>query len=298
MPSAKLFLAAGLAVSLSAASLGQSGPGREPGSGSPLQSIPAGPENPSIVGPLDNTVVGNARVLIPDGTSYFDATASGWFIARLEAGKSYVVEAEASDNDGGVNAVDLNLFESDGTTAWDVANFQTCGLDQRAPALQATGNVDGARCAVGPALSNATSTRPMAFQVTGQTPYHVRIRETTVYSRWTVNGYNMFIPLHNSGAFAVDGFVLYYPENGAANVGAGDYVSFDNFHLGARSSTQFSHASGSLTPNRGTMRVLLLFDPPLVGGTHVHVQAYAFNPAVGNYLFFVPEHINWDANSW
>ncbi len=43
-------------------------------------------------GPLDNTTVGNARILVPDGTSYYDATSNGWFIARLEAGKSYVVE--------------------------------------------------------------------------------------------------------------------------------------------------------------------------------------------------------------
>jgi hypothetical protein len=248
--------------------------------------------------PQDNVAVGSARVIPPDGTSYQDATAGGWFIARLEAGKSYVVEALASDNDGNTNQVVLALFESDGVTPWDTANFGTCGLEQMAPALQATGTGDGDRCAVAPALSNATSTRSLAFQVTGQTPYRVRVRETTVYSRWTVNGYNMFIPLHNTGAFTIRGVVLYYPESASADVGAADFVAFDNFALGARSSTQLVRNSGSLPPNRGTLRVLLVFASPPGGGTHLHMQTYAFNTAAGQYLFFAPEHINWQPNSW
>jgi hypothetical protein len=299
MVSPKL-LAAGLAVSLSAVSLGQSGPGgRDPGSGPPLGPVSVGAEKPSA-GPLDNTILDAARVLIPDGTSYSDTTANGWFIARLEADKSYVVEAMASDNDGNNNFVDLSLFESDGTTPWGSANFQNCGvtMDQRAPALQATESFDGSRCAVGPELNNAVSTRPLAFRVTGRTPYHLRVRETTVYSRWTTNSYNMFIPLHNTGGFAMSGFVLYYPESGPTDVGAQGYVTFDNFSLGARSSTQFVHNNGTLSPNRGQLRVLLLGGLNS-GGTHDHMQAYAFNLAVGNYLFFAPEHVNdGRGNSW
>ncbi len=252
-------------------------------------------------GPLDNTTVGNARILVPDGTSYYDATSNGWFIARLEAGKSYVVESENSDNDGGNNITFLSLFESDGTTPWANANFETCGpeMDSMAPSLEAAGGGDGARCSVGPQINVAApSTRVIAIQVGGTPPYHVRVRETTVYSRWTTNGYNMYVALHNSNASQINGVALYYPENGATDNAPNSFNGFNNFQLGARSSTQFVRASGSTGPTlRGQMRILLFFSG-LPGGTHVHVQTYAYNTAAGQYLMFTPEHINWQSNSW
>src|SRR6266496_4204822 len=57
-----------------------------------LASVAAGAQN---VGPLVNTSVGNARVIVPDGTSLLQADSSGtrWFVFGAEPGKSYVVEA-------------------------------------------------------------------------------------------------------------------------------------------------------------------------------------------------------------
>jgi hypothetical protein len=121
----------------------------------------------------------------------------------------------------------------------------------------------------------------------------VRMRETTVYGRYTVNGYNMYVAVHNPSAEPVAGWVLYWPEN-ATNTSTG-YAGFESFSLTGYGSTQFVRAAGAFTApgNRGQVRIYM------TSGTDVHVQLCALNTGSNNYLFFTPSRTNnGSGNSW
>ncbi len=67
------------------------------------------------------------------------------------------------------------------------------------------------------------------------------------------------------------------------------------FSLAGFGSTQFNRTAGSFVApgNRGQVRIYS------ISGTDVHVQLYAFNPSVNNYLFFAPQRANGGSgNSW
>ncbi len=98
-------------------------------------------------GPLANTSVANARVIVPDGSSLLQAQTPGetrWFVFGAEPGKTYVVEAvDPSDlvgTDRGVFA-----YGASGVAAPPEASVD-CTANLRAPALEVAS--DGKRCIV------------------------------------------------------------------------------------------------------------------------------------------------------
>jgi hypothetical protein len=251
---------------------------------------------------VENTTAASAVVLVPDGSSITQvvgAEAERWYAARLEAGKGYLVEAMHSGRDRTANDITMGIYESDGTTTF--GDFLTCDVDTNsaAPSMQANSAAstmdDGKRCTV--AVSTASVAKLVLVKLSGfyaGSPLMVRIRETTVYARYTVNSYNMYVAVHNPSAEPVSGYVVFWPENLTTNV-ASSYVGFDMFTLSGYGSTQFAHTANQwATPgNRGQVRIYT------TSGTDVHVQVYAFSPSANNYLFFAPQRVNGGSgNAW
>lgn len=70
------------------------------------------PRAPNI-GPLTNSVVGNARLLVPDGTSVLGDFASDtqrWYAVGIEPGKTYVIDACAFPATLNVGTLHVNTY--------------------------------------------------------------------------------------------------------------------------------------------------------------------------------------------
>jgi len=232
----------------------------------------------------------------PDGTSVsmvLPPATPLWFAARIEGGKSYVAEAILAGKDRNFNDLAMTLWENDGTTPYAGNSDCSAETNSAAPSMQVNSagfsTADGQRCTLTPDVATQLVLIRVISTQTGTLA--VRLRETTVYSRWTVNSYNMYVPIHNPSQSSLAGWVLYYPEvtTGTFN----GYVAWDNISLGGWGSTQFFHANSSITPNRGQLRIVLY------KGTDLQLQTYAFNPATGNYLIFYSERLNHGSgNTW
>jgi hypothetical protein len=255
---------------------------------------PKKPTERAAVTPKINTSAANARVIIPDGTSLIDAFSDGvdqWFIARLEGGKSYVLEAIDPYGDLTSNAIGtLSVWESDGTTP--VTNTSvTCGVGASVVAPSLEVDQDGIRCVIVPFVGAAFPPKNVAFRVQqgGGSLFHIRLRESTIFSRWTVNGYDMHIELQNTTADQADVQVCLFGDTGGSGT---PVVGCDSLAIPGWGSAKLVKPAGSIAPNRGTLRVI----GSTAGGNYVpgqiNLQTYAYNPAVGNYLFFVSEKVN------
>jgi len=213
-----------------------------------------------------------------------------WFGATLESGKSYILESFAPNrriSDGGFGLP--GLYNSDGVTPATGLDLN-CAMNGYSPAYPFS---IGLRCSLRPA--DSLGLKELRISLFGQlTQFRIRLRETTIYSRWSTNGYNMYVALQNTSGQPAEVAVMLLDDAG------GPFpvpVQTSNVSLPAYGSTQLVFPAGSLTPNRGTLRVLA--GPPtfaLMPG-QVNVQAYAFNPAAGTYLFFNTERMNDGATS-
>lgn len=255
---------------------------------SPATPAPSGAKDSALSGPLNNDTAANARVLIPDGTSISDAqgaTAGAWFVAKVESGKSFVLETIDPYGDLSGNCVNTTVYDSDGTTT-PPADAEVEDAENIAPAMNVSD--DGERKAIRPDIGGA-ATRTFYFKVTQcvtSDAFQIRLRESTVYSRWTVNSYNMFTALQNTTATDVQMQIIYYSDAGVA-------VTFNSgIVVPAYGAVQITRPSDSIAPNHGALRVQWWgLGAGLTPGA-VNVQTYAFNIAAGNYLTFLPERVN------
>ena len=243
-----------------------------------------------------NTVHTGARLVVPDGTLYTDNTLGPsvrWFSTNVHAGHSYVVEAFNSDDGLPTNAIQIALYENDGSTNFSVANTSGCGGATAGPSLSgSTDQVsDGTRCFLSPGIagfpfrvvkikaSQADQGPPATGAACQSCKFRIRIRETTILSRWSVNGYNMFVAIHNpDNFFALTATVLYYPDN---PVDANDFVASDTITLTRFGTIQFVRNSLSLTPNHGSLHIL-------IQGVDADVQTYAYSTTAGTFNVFTP----------
>jgi hypothetical protein len=248
-----------------------------------------------------NNVHTGARVIIPDGLMLTDSANVGgdrWYATVVEGGHSYAIEVFNITDGLTNNHATVSLYENDGVTNFLAANTGACNTNnQAAPSLEGSnGQSDGVRCLVIPALNNATPNRILKIHILdaggvsacSNCLHRIRVRETTVLSRWTVNGYNMYVAVHNPSIVPLTGTVLYYGDSPA---GPMDYVAADNFSLVGLGSVQFVHSNLTLNPNHGSVHVLV-YATGIYGGVDTSVQTYAFNTAANNYLFFVPDRLN------
>jgi hypothetical protein len=278
-------------------------PDNNPANSGGQKIVASGPPDHGT-GPLANTSAANARVIPPDGTSLYDSFTDGatqWFTTRVEAGKSYVVEALDPYEDLGGNSIgDVAIFEADGTTpmtnAWvNCSSYSGNLAPATAPPSLEVGN-DGRRCIVRPFTAGNPPPKNITIRVTEDfgPQFQIRMRESTIYGRWTVNGYDMHVEIQNTSAQEVDVETLLYSD-------AGDLVGFNFFEIPAYGSSKVVYPHNSINPNRGTLRVIAdAFGNTVFVPGQVNLQTYAYNTGSGTYLFFTPWRINdgQTANSW
>jgi hypothetical protein len=261
-----------------------------------------------------NTSLSNARVLVPDGTSVFQPIGPGetrWFVFGVEAGRAYVVEAVDSDGDSSTSALgSMSLFDITGIHLMpDMASDCTPSLSALPPVL-----LNGSRCVLYVLPPDISTTNLKAVYVRidqgSSAGFNVRVRDTTMFGRWTTNGYEFHIEFDNTTTASVCAQALLYRESGYTFVvgGWGDASLPGNLRrynvtIPPNGSAKIVVPAGTQVgaSSRGTLRIL----PCGAVGTQflpgsVHISAYAFNPVSNVYLFLNtwPSHNGSGANSW
>ena len=264
-----------------------------------------------------NLTVGTARVIVPDGSSLKQAVGgvgeTRWFVFGVEPGKTYAVEVVDTDDDTVVNDIGtLNVFAADGTTTPPVETNVDCTMNTRAPSLEVA--ADGKRCIVRtfpPSPGNMQNKRGLYAAVGGVTgsSFQIRVRESTIYSRWTTNGYDFHVELQNTTADSICVQVALYPGSGDAYGVSWSGGLFTSLPLtippfgAVKTVVNNGTVVGTGGPPdslRGTMRVGACTNPVNFVPGAVHVSTFAYNPLTDKFLYFFVNTANNGAtsNSW
>ncbi len=218
------------------------------------------------VGPLANTAVGNARVIVPDGSSLLQNIGGGetrWFVFGTEPGKTYAVEVVDPYSDLASNTIGaVNVTDGSGVSAPAETNVD-CTANARAPALVVAS--DGIRCIVRvfpPTVGNTQNKRGIyvAVGTVAGPSFQIRVRESTIYGRWTTNGYDFHVELENTTADALCAQILFLPNAGDSYSGtwSGGLMQ-TTLTIPAFGANKFVFPNGTLVgalnDNKGTLRI-------------------------------------------
>jgi hypothetical protein len=261
------------------------------------------------ISPSDNNSVGNARVLVADGTSFYEsfgADTTKWFTVGIEPGKTYVIDLLDPYEDLGFNFVGtVGVFASDGTSSPPETEVD-CNTRTIAPAIE-VGN-DGVRCIVRAFTPDGTTLQKRGIYIsvttTGFAPqFRIRVSESTYYGRWTTNGYDMHIELQNTTQDPICGQILYYPGTGLTYSGGAWPFGYQNIELTvpAFGAIKYVLPAGTLShgDNKGTFRVGACNSPVNLMTNSLTVNAFGFNPVTKQFLFFAVRQANQGGqNSW
>lgn len=264
------------------------------------------------IGPLDNTAVANARVIVPDGTSLFQPIGPAetrWFAFEAEPGKTYVADILDPYGDLGANVIGaVAVTDSGGVSAPPEANSNcSAAAVNRAPGLEV--NSDGWRCIIRTFTpSNGATQNKRGIYVSvgsgGGTSFQIRVRESTIYGRWSTNGYDFHIELQNTTADSMCAEIVLDPQTGYSYNGSVWSVPGPVF------STQLTvpamGAIKTVVPNgtlsggalRGALRITDCGTGELVPNG-LHVSSYGFNATINGYLYYFPVKANEGGqNTW
>ena len=273
-----------------------------------LAAMPAAAQK---IGPLANTAVGNARVIVPDGSSLLQAQTPGetrWFVFGAEPGKTYVVEAVDPYSDLVANTIGLlTPYDASGVAAPPEASVD-CTANLRAPALEVAS--DGKRCIVRtfpPSPGNTQNKRGIYVSVAAVTgpSFQIRVRESTIYGRWTTNGYDFHVELQNTTADSMCAEIIFLPNTGDSYAGTwsgGLTVLQLTIPPFGASKTVFANATpvGAANDTKGSLRIGACAAPTNLVPSGLHVSTYAYNPVTDKFLYFFTNTANNGAtsNSW
>jgi len=261
------------------------------------------------IGPLANTSVGNARVIVPDGSSLLQAQTPGetrWFVFGAEPGKTYVVEAVDPYSDLAANTIGLlTLYDASGVAAPPEASVD-CTANLRAPALEVAS--DGKRCIVRtfpPSPGNTQNKRGIYVSVGAVSgpSFQIRVRESTIYGRWTSNGYDFHVELENTTADAMCAEIIFLPNTGDSYAGTwSGGLTTTTLTIPPFGANKYVLAGGTLVgpDNKGTLRIGACAAPTNLVPSGLHVSTYAYNPVTDKFLYFFTNPANNGAtsNSW
>jgi hypothetical protein len=264
------------------------------------------------VGPLANTAVGNARVIVPDGSSLLQNIGGGetrWFVFGTEPGKTYAVEVVDPYGDLASNTIgSVGVYAADGMTTPPAETNVDCTANARAPALVVAS--DGVRCVVRvfpPAVGNTQNKRGIYIAVgsVAGPSFQIRVRESTIYGRWTTNGYDFHVELENTTADALCAQILFLPNAGNSHSGtwSGGLMQ-TTLTIPAFGANKFVFPNGTLvgalSDNKGTLRIGACATPVNFVPSALHVSTYAYNPVTDKFLYFFTNTANNGAtsNSW
>ncbi len=256
-----------------------------------------------------NTAAANARVMVANGTSLIQGAGgpdSRWFAVAIEPGKTYVIEALNPYDDLPSNTLTMGVFDAVGAPPPEVE--VDCNQATRAPSLQVAS--DGARCvvrAIPPSVSGAQAKRAIYVKIdrgNAQQGFQVRARESTIYGRWSTNGYDFHVEVQNTTQDAMCVQANLYPDTGLTY--SGTWSGTPNtytLNVPAFGAVKTIVPSGTAVGGalRGTMRLSACpaantnFVPDAV-----NVSTYAYNTGTGQYLYFFVKDANSGAaaNSW
>ena len=259
--------------------------------------------------PLANTSVANARVVVPDGSSLLQAIGGGetrWFVFGVEPGKSYVVEVVDPYGDLASNTIGaVAITDASGVAAPPESTID-CTANQRAPALEVA--ADGKRCVVRafpPAIGTAQNKRGIYVSVgsVAGNQFQIRVRESTMYGRWTTNGYDFHIELENTTSDSICAEIVFYPNSGNTYSGtwSGGLDATHQLTIPPFGANKMVLPNSTLVgpDNKGTVRIGACGTANLVPGA-LHVSTYAYNPVTDKFLYFFTNAANngATANSW
>lgn len=271
------------------------------------------------IGPLDNTAVTSARIIVADGTSLFQPIAPAdtrWFAFEAEPGKTYVADILDPYSDLGANVIgSVAVTDSSGCsvfpttcTAPPEANSNcSAAATSRAPGLEVSG--DGWRCIIRtdtPQTGKTQNKRGIFIGVGagGGNSFQIRVREATMYGRWTTNGYDFHIELQNTTADSMCAMIVLNPNVGYSWNGATWTVTGTVFTtqltVPPMGAVKTVVPAGTLSgaDNRGTLRITDCGTGQLVPNA-LNLSSYAFNPVTSVYLFFTPTKSNQGGqNTW
>ena len=270
------------------------------------------PVKAQSVGPLANTTVGNARLIVPDGSSLRQSISSGetrWFVFSAEPGKTYVVEAVDPDSDLVSNTIGaLHVYAANGTTTPPAETNVDCTASTRAPAMELPVAVSGMRCVVRafpPSPGNTQNKRGLyvAVGLVDGPSFDIRVRESTIYGRWTTNGYDFHVELENTTADAMCAEVIFLPNAGESYSGtwSGGLTTLQlTIPPFGANKTVFANGTLVHADNKGTLRIGACASPTNFVPTALHVSTYAYNPVTDKFLYFFTNAANngATANSW
>ncbi len=282
------------------------------GAGGPGINVSPATAEAARLSPLVNTTVGAARVLVPDGSSVFQSIGSletRWFAFEVEPGKMYVVEAHDPYEDLGANSVGtISITDGGGVNPpQDVHVDCSNAVRDISPGLNVSD--DGRRCTiyVNAADSTNLNRRGVFIGVAdgAGTEFQIRVRESTIYGRWTTNGYDFHVELQNTTENVVCAQIILYGDAGysfSGGVWTGS-LAFYNVTIPGYGANKIVIPNGTSVgaDKRGTMRI---WGCPGTGDNFVpgslNVSSYGFNSTIDKYLYFFVNTVNNGSanNSW
>lgn len=260
-----------------------------------------------------NIITGSLRYLIPDGSNVYVAWGTEterWYYTEVEPGKTYVIEAmDPYSNFGSGSFAGMGIYELDGTTTPPAETQVACGISN------AEGNGSGVE-EIAPAILNyGPRCIVRTFFPTGSTTLNkrniyiklnhfgvnnagrIRIREATIYGRWTTNGYDFHVELQNTTADSMCTNVLLFRDQGVTYSGG----AFGNLPIHATTINVPAYGAnkvvipngttvGASADKRGTLR--LQSCPSSNFNTDgLHVSTVAYSPALGQFLLYTPSKV-------
>jgi hypothetical protein len=249
----------------------------------------------------NNTTPASFRALVPDGSSLFQSwggDATKWYGFTIEPGKTYVVEAFDPYTDYANGSVaGLGIYDLDGTTSPPPETNVDCGQSLQTPALDNF----GARCVIRAYVPQFTSLQARRVYVRVNqwvnTSFQIRVRESTIYGRWTTNGYDFHVEVQNTTAQAQCVQVIYYPNSGLTYSGSAWSGSVDGTSLNIPpfGAAKVVRANGTLvgSDNKGPLRIGACPGSPmnLTPGA-IQVNTLGFSSTLNQFLPYPNVQIN------
>jgi hypothetical protein len=229
-----------------------------------------------------------------------------WYYTEVEPGKTYVIEGIDPYADKGSGSFDsMGIYDADGTTTPPAETQVNCGIsdssgngtgaEEIAPAILNY----GPRCIVRTYYPDGATTlnkRKIFIYVDHfgtNNAAQIRVRESSIYGRWTTNGYDFHVELQNTTADSICIYVLLFP-NAGLTFSAG---AFGNLPIHVSSLTVPAYGANKVViPNgtavgassdlRGTMRLQSCPTSPSFNTDGLNVSTYAYNPVTDKYLYF------------
>ncbi len=242
----------------------------------------------------DNATPNTHRALIADGSSLHQAWAGDsvkWYAVLIEPGKTYVVDALDPYTDYPSGSVSgLGIYESDGTTTPPAETNVNCAASAIAPGASNFGK----RCiirAFSPVAGYTKNIREVYIRVARyiDTAFQIRVRESTVYGRWTTNGYDFHVEVQNTTSEAMCAQVVFYPNSGmtyTAGAWTGPTLLGTSLTIPPFGAHKYVLPNGTQvgTDNRGSLRIGACPTPVTLNTAAVHVNTLGFNPLINQFL--------------